>query len=80
MSEQVEIREEYGLMTREELRELDYERLQRELGKVCDWLLDLTSEYPAIAAQAADLRARIQLLELYKSSIQSILRAVRDAI
>ncbi len=78
--EQQDARSEYGLMSREELREVDYMRLQVELGKVCDWLLDLTIEYPSIAAQAADMRARIKLLELYKSSVQSILRAVRDAI
>jgi len=76
-------RNERRLMTREELFLLDYDRLQRELGNIADWTLEVGEQMRVLSPQVEHynaLRAELQIVGLYKSSIQSVLRAIRDAI
>jgi len=72
-----------GLMTREELLELDLERLQCELGNVGDWILDLADEMRQLLPEVEryhSLKAELSVAGQYKSLLQSVLRAIRDTV
>jgi len=76
-------REGRGLMSRAELLELDYERLQRELGNVGDWVLEIGEEIRELSPYVEryhSLAAELKIVSTYKSLLQSVLRSVRDAI
>jgi len=69
-------------MSRAELLELDYERLQRELGNLGDWTLEIGEEMRELSPYVERyhaLRAELQVIGQYKSLLQSVLRAQRDA-
>ena len=76
-------RNERRLMTREELAELGYERLQCELGNLCDWVLELGDEQRELSPYVEryhSLKAELSIIAQYRSMVQSVLRAIRDAI
>ena len=76
-------RNERRLMSRQELLELDYERLTQELGNIGDWVLEIGDELrtlsPAVERHNS-LKAELHIVNAYKSALQSIVRALRDAI
>ncbi len=76
-------RNERRLMTRAELAELDYDRLQRELGNLCDWVLEIGDEQRTLSPYVEryhSLKAELSIIAQYKSMLQSVLRAVRDVL
>ena len=78
-----QFRAERGLMSRAELLELDYERLQRELGNIGDWVLEVGEEMSKLRPSVElyhSLKAELTIIKEYKSLLQSILRAQRDAV
>ena len=78
-----QFRAERGLMSRAELLELDYERLQRELGNVGDWVLEVGEEMSKLRPSVElyhSLKAELTIIKEYKSLLQSILRAQRDTV
>jgi len=76
-------RESRGLMTREDLQELDFTRLQMELGNIGDWILEIGEEMRDLRPSVEryhSLRAELSVVKEYKSLLQSILRAQRDTL